>query len=167
MQVNRPNHKLKRGPCSIKIACNLEKKFEKTGCTCDRPRSGLSRVPVEVVAEVHNTMTTGPLYPARNVSRNLHVLKATVLQIMHSVLRMFRFRFMRIQALEPEDNQQRGNFVNFFLIRYDEDKRWPQRILWTDEAHFTFAGNVNSKNCVYWAEKIFRVWHQCLHMREM
>ena len=50
-------------------------------------------VPIKIVAEVHNTMTTGPLYAARNISRNFGVLKTTVLQILCSVVRMFPYRF--------------------------------------------------------------------------
>ncbi|KFM77997.1 hypothetical protein X975_25812, partial [Stegodyphus mimosarum] len=48
-----------------------------------------------------------------------------------------------------------------FLIKYDEDSRWPLQILWTDEAHNLLTGkhhnlltgNVKSKNCVPWADE--------------
>ena len=65
-------HKFKISPCSVKSIRNLVKKFEETGCTCNRARSGLSRVFNEVVAKVHNRMITGPLHTARSVSRNLN-----------------------------------------------------------------------------------------------
>ena len=77
VQVYHQNHKLKRGPCFVKSVHNSVKKFEKTRCTCDRLRSGRSRVPVEVVAEMHNTMTTGPFHTTRSISRNLDVPKTT------------------------------------------------------------------------------------------
>ena len=54
--------------------------------------------------------------------------------------------------LEVGDNQSRLDFANKFLIRYDEDSSWPLCILWTDEAHFTLTGKVNTKNCVCWAD---------------
>ena len=76
----------------------------------------MTRICVEVVAEVHNTMTTKPFYVARTVSCNLDVSKITVLQIPCSVLRMFRYRFQCVQALEPGDDQQRVDFAIFFLI---------------------------------------------------
>lgn len=153
VRVYRRNHKLRRGPCSVRTVRDLVKTFEETGCTCDRPRSGRPSVPVEVVAEVHNTITAGPLRTARSVARNLDVPKTTVLKLLRSVLRMFPYRFQRVQMLQPGDEQQRVDFANFFLIRYDEDSRWPLRILWTDEAHFSLTGNVNSKNCVHWADE--------------
>ena len=48
------------------------------------------------------------------------------------------------------DSQLRLDFSNKFLIHYVEDSSWTLRILWTDEAHFTFTGSVNSKKCVHW-----------------
>ena len=54
--------------------------------------------------------------------------------------------------LEMGDNQLRLDFANKFLIRYDEDRSWPLRILWTDEEHFALIDNVNSKKCVYWED---------------
>ncbi|GFT87652.1 uncharacterized protein TNCV_772261 [Trichonephila clavipes] len=54
--------------------------------------------------------------------------------------------------LEPGDPQQRLDFANEFLLRYDADNDWPLRILWTDEAHFTLNGSINTKNCVHWGE---------------
>ena len=152
MRVYRQNHKLKRDPCSIKSVRNLVKKFEETECPLDDPRSGRPSV-FEVVAEVHNTMTTGSLHTARSVSRSLDVPKTTFFQILHSVLRMFCYRFQSVQALKPGHNQQRVDFASFFLNRCDEDSRWPLRILWTDETHFTNIGNLNSKNCFHWEEE--------------
>ena len=32
------------------------------------------------------------------------------------------------------------------------DSRWPLRILWIDEVHFTLTGNVNSKIYVHWTD---------------
>ena len=54
--------------------------------------------------------------------------------------------------LEAGDNQLQQDFANKFLIRYDEGSNWFLRNLWTDEVHFTLTGNINSKNCVYWAD---------------
>ena len=92
------------GPCSVKSVHNIVKKFKETLCTSDRPRSGRPRVSVEVVAEVHNTLTTYPLDASRNISHNLDVPKTAVLQILCSVLWMFLYRFQLVQVLEPGNN---------------------------------------------------------------
>ena len=93
VRVYRRNHKLKRGPYSVQSIHNLVKKFEEPGCTCDKSLSGRPRVLVEVVAEVHNTMTTGPLILQEVFPTILDVPKTTVLKILCSVLRMFPYRF--------------------------------------------------------------------------
>ena len=130
---------LKQGPCSVKSVLNLAKKFEETGWTRGRPRFGPPRVHAEVVAEVHNTITTSPLHTVRSVSAHCYA-NVSLSMTAHPDVGTWR-------------QQQRLYFAIFSLIRYDEDSRWPLRILWTDEAHFILTGNVYSKNCVHWVEE--------------
>ena len=56
LRVYRKNHGFQRGPCTVKVVRTHE--YEETGCTCDRLRSGRTSVPVETVAEVHQTIST-------------------------------------------------------------------------------------------------------------
>ena len=67
------NHGLRRGPCTVKAVRDLIHKFEENGCTCDPPRSGRPSVPMERVAEVHQTISTVCPTSARSFSpiRNL------------------------------------------------------------------------------------------------
>ena len=53
LRVYRSNHRLRRGPCTVKAVRDLIKKIEETGCTCDRHRSGRPSVPLETIAEVY------------------------------------------------------------------------------------------------------------------
>lgn len=152
LRVYRRNHRQIRGPCTPQALRDLAKKFEETGCTCDRPRSGRPTVPEDAVTEVHHIVTSGHMQTARGTARVLDIPKTTVLNLLRSVLRMFPYRYQRVQMLHAGDHLQRIDFANEFLIRYDGDNDWPLRILWTDEAHFTLTGNVNTKNCVHWAD---------------
>ena len=108
---------------------------------------------METLAEVHQTISTVRPESVRGVSLVLNLSNLTVRKILPSVLNMFPFRFQCVQMLEAGDNQLWLDFANKFFIRYDEDSSWPLRILWSDKAHFTLTGNVNSKNCVHWADK--------------
>ena len=107
---------------------------------------------METVAEVHQMINTVNPASERCVSRVLYLPNLTARKILRSVLNMFPFQFQGVQILEAIDNQLRLDFANKFLICYDEDSNWPLSILRTDEAHFTLTGNVNSKNCIYWAD---------------
>lgn len=156
LRAYRSKHKLKRGPCTKQSIINLIKKFEETGCTCDKLRCGRPAVPVEIAAEVHEAITDqvqDQVQTARGVSRKLNLPYSTIRKILTSVLHMFPYKYQRVQMLQLTDFQLRLNFANEYLIRYDEDDSFPLQILWTDEAHFTLSGSVNSKNCVHWAEK--------------
>ena len=52
-----------------------------------------------------------------------------------------------MQQLKPHDLQQCLDFSLQFLIRMEVDKMWSENILWTDKAHFTLEGAVNTQNC--------------------
>lgn len=99
------------------------KQTEETRCTCDRQRSELPSVPVEV--EAHNKITTDPLHNVRNVESNFDLPKTTVLKILCTVVRKFNLQY---QMLQPGDGQ---------------------RIFWTNETHCSLIENLNSKNCVH------------------
>ncbi|GFW45602.1 transposable element tc3 transposase [Trichonephila clavipes] len=152
LRVYHRNHRQRRSPGTLQALRDLVRKFEDTGCTCNKPRSGRPTVSEDVVMEVHHTVTAGHTETARGIARVLDIPNSTVRKLLRSVLHMFPFRFKRVQMLEPGDPQQRLDFANEFLLRYDADNDWPLRILWTDEAHFTLNGSINTKNCVHWGE---------------
>ena len=65
-----------------------------------------------------------------------------------------------MQQLKPHDPQQRLDFALQFLARIEVDDMWPENILWTDEAHFTLEGAVNTQNCRIWSSTKPLVVHQ-------
>ena len=138
---------------------NLVKKVEKTGCTCDRPRSGRPHVPVEVITEVHNKMTTGSLHAATSVFCNLYVPKISVFEILCSILRMFLYRFQ----CGIWRHQQRVDFENFFLIRCDKDNRCPDgRMSYGRMRHILpLLETLTPRTAIIGWKKILTVWHQC------
>ncbi|GFU34088.1 DUF4817 domain-containing protein [Trichonephila clavipes] len=160
LRVYHRNHRQGRGQGTLQALRDLVRKFEDTGCTCNKPRSGRPTVSEDVVMEVHHTVTAGHTETARGIARVLDIPNSTVRKLLRSVLHMFPFRFKRVQMLGPGDPQQRLDFANEFLLRYDADNDWPLRILWTDEAHFTLNGSINTKNCVHWGETNFTLWRQ-------
>jgi hypothetical protein len=153
LRIYRRQHNLRRGPCSVQAVRKLIKKFELTGCTCDSHRSGRPSIPVESAAEVHEAITANVIpVSARRASHILDIPKSTVLKILHSIFHMFPYRYHRVQRLLASDKSKRVDFANEFLIHHDTDKNWIHSIMWTDEAHFTLTGTVNSKNCVHWSD---------------
>ena len=102
LHVYHRNHEIRQGTCAVKAVLDLIFKFKETGCTCDRPQFGRFSVPLETVAEVHQTITT--VRPARacSVSRVLHLLNSTVRKILCFVLNIFSYQCQRVQMFEEE-----------------------------------------------------------------
>ncbi|GFV75721.1 hypothetical protein TNCV_1756491 [Trichonephila clavipes] len=55
LRVYHRNHRQRRGPGTLQALRDLVRKFEDTGCTCNKPRSGRPTVSEDVVMEVHHT----------------------------------------------------------------------------------------------------------------
>ncbi|GFT18829.1 hypothetical protein TNCV_4710401 [Trichonephila clavipes] len=59
LRVYHRNHRQRRGPGTLQALRDLVRKFEDTGCTYNKPRSGRPTVSEDVVMEVHHTVTAG------------------------------------------------------------------------------------------------------------
>ena len=114
---------------------------------CNRPI-----VSEDAVTEVHHTVISGHMQTARGTARVLDIPKTTILKVLHSLLCMFPYRYQCVQMLQLEDPQLHIDFANEFLIRYDAGNNWPLHILRTDGTHFNLNGNMNTKNCMRWAD---------------
>ena len=65
-----------------------------------------------------------------------------------------------MQQLKPHDPQQHLDFALQFLARMEVDDMLPENILWTDEAHFTLEGAVNTQYCQICGSTKLLVVHQ-------
>ena len=73
------------------------RKFEDTGYTYDKLRSGRPTVSEDVVMEVYHTVTAGHRETARGIVRVLDIPNTTIRKLLRSVLYMFPYRFQRVQ----------------------------------------------------------------------
>lgn len=122
------------------------------------PRCGRPRVSVEAVAEVNLAINNAAnnelgIASARGVARELNMPWSTVQKFRRKTLRMYPYKFSKLQKLEPGDPERRNNFALEFLARVQVEDDWLENILWSDEAHFTLSSGVNTKNCVIWASE--------------
>ncbi|KAK1152677.1 hypothetical protein AOXY_G30778 [Acipenser oxyrinchus oxyrinchus] len=70
-------HNIRSGPCSRVAVHKLIKKFEETGCTCDKPRSGRPPTPTEVASEISRAGTDPPSPSPRVAGRRLDLPNST------------------------------------------------------------------------------------------
>ena len=85
------------------------------------------------------------------ISRLSNIPQASVHRILRHQLKLYPYRIHVVHSLTDGDKQTRLHFANEMLQRNSEDPNLVNTILWTDEAHFSLNGEVNTWNCRIWA----------------
>ncbi|GFU27485.1 DUF4817 domain-containing protein [Trichonephila clavipes] len=62
-------------------------------------------------------------------------------------LRCYPYKIHRHHELLPGDSVNRRAFAVWAFQKMAKDDDWLSNLLWTDEAHFTLRGSVNTHNC--------------------
>ncbi|GFV76227.1 uncharacterized protein TNCV_4673161 [Trichonephila clavipes] len=75
----------------------------------------------------------------------------TVWLALRRTLRCYPYKIHRHHELLPGDSVNRRAFVVWAFQKRAEDDDWLSNLLWTDEAHFTLRGSLNTHNCRIWA----------------
>jgi hypothetical protein len=149
-------HHLRADPFSVTSIQRLMKKFESKGTVLDLDKSGRPSTGDDVVEEVQNVLEQGQssshmkIFSARAVSRESGLPKTTVLRALKTRLHMHPYHVRAVQELKERDFQARVDFANWFLEKSEEDG-FPERVLWSDEAHFYLDGSLCNRNCVIWS----------------
>lgn len=149
--------KAKKNPISLKGILNVVHRFEETGRLEHRPRSGrpsvsANRVPVvqSVMRNVAAETSTGSC-SAREAGKVTGIPERSVRRILHLILEMHPYKIQARHQLLPADCDKRHAFATWALAQMDRDPQWLLNIMWTDEAHFSLHGEVNTQNSRIWA----------------
>ncbi|GFW89292.1 uncharacterized protein TNCV_4934601 [Trichonephila clavipes] len=113
-----------KGPLTNPAVARMISKFEATGCLDDRPRSGRPSTRRNAAETVKDEMETSG-----------------------RTLRCYLYKIHRHHELLPGDSVNRRAFAVWAFEKMAEDDDWLSNLLWTDEAHFTLRGSVNTHNC--------------------
>ncbi|GFW99641.1 uncharacterized protein TNCV_3418741 [Trichonephila clavipes] len=112
-----------KGPLTNAAVARMISKFEATGCLDDRPRSGQPSTRRNAAETVKDEMETV-------AGSSMHgEVSARV------VARRTGIPYTTV----------------WLALSIAEDDDWLSNLLWTDEAHFTLQGSVNTHNCRIWA----------------
>ena len=138
------------------------------------PGRGRWPIPMEVVDEFAVAVTDdaerapNSATRARAVSHELGVPWSTVRKILCCILQWYPYKIQIVWQLKPHNLQQCLDFALQFLARMEVDDMWSENILWTDEAHFTQEGAVNTQNCrICGSAKLLVMHQQPLHSAYM
>lgn len=133
-------------------------KFQETGSTLDKPRSGRPRTSrteqnIDTVAE---SIRENPTQSTRKRSSALNVPRTSLQRILKKDLLMHPYKIQLVQELKDTDAIQRENYANEMLNRFTSFNN----IMFSDEAHFHLNGHVSKQNCRYWSPNNPKLKHQ-------
>ncbi|GBP12628.1 hypothetical protein EVAR_10284_1 [Eumeta japonica] len=116
-------------------------KFEETGSTQEKPKSGRQRSSrtVENVDSVTQSVRDNPDLSIRKRAVALNVHRSSLFRILHKDLKLHPYKIQLVQELKPQDAGRRLEFINQMIERYPTFTN----ILFSDEAHFQLNGHMN------------------------
>lgn len=132
----------------------LLEKFERTGSVADDPgersnRPNTVRTP-EIIEQAKNIMKREPSLSTRKLAQELGLSYRTAGRILKDDLKLFPYKLQVYQRLSDDAMIRRFNFAADMLELIDSKQIDPNKIIFSDEAHFWLDGYVNNQN--------FRVW---------
>ncbi|GFV82005.1 DUF4817 domain-containing protein [Trichonephila clavipes] len=107
---------------------------------------------VDAEDRVLRELERSPSTSTRVVSRETHILQATVWRIAHDE-GLHPYHLQRVQALELGDYNKHMDFARWFLHESNADRNFAASVLFTDEATFSLEGVMNFHNLHTWADE--------------
>ncbi len=74
-------------------------------------------------------------------------------KILKKDLKLRPYHLKLVHKLSEDDFDRRVEFSEIFLKHDNNDPRWKDTILWSNEAVFSLSETVNRHNCMYWDER--------------
>ncbi|UYV84761.1 hypothetical protein LAZ67_X003370 [Cordylochernes scorpioides] len=108
--------------------------------------------------EAIETLSTYGEVSARQVSRQTGISYGTVWRALRIFLKKYPYKIQRFHELKVGDFEKRQEFAAWVFRQIDIDENWLSNVLWTDEAHFSLNGEVNTQNSRIWATENPRIF---------
>ncbi|GFX33412.1 uncharacterized protein TNCV_4122461 [Trichonephila clavipes] len=94
---------------------------------------------------------------AREAARRLGLPPSSVHNILRRILQLYPYKLQSCHELLPADTAQREAFAKWAFSKMKQDPTWVFSILWTDEAHFSLHGDVNTTITVPFGRPLIHV----------
>lgn len=103
----------------------------------------------ENVDAVRDSVGRSPKKSIRRRSQEMGLSRASVHRILKKDLNLYPYRIQIMQKLTPADMKKRVMMCQWFETKIEEDSDFLDNVWFSDEAHFSLCGHVNSKNSVF------------------
>lgn len=126
----------------------LNKKFDQTGTIAKPTLKPTKRHPDDDI--ILGFVNGNPRTSVREIARELNLSKNKIWRCLRRhKLKPFKPKFLH--TLQEGDPERRLEYCYWLQGIFLEDRRFIDKILFSDEATFTTNGVVSSQNCRYWA----------------
>ena len=126
---------------------NLNAKSPAKESHSGRPRSVRNQANIDNVRE---SVGRSPKKSLRRRSQELNISRSSLRVILVKDLNMYPYSIQIKQSLTNADMVKRTEMCQWFADKLEEDETFLDDVWFSDEAHFTLNGQVNSKNYVFW-----------------
>ena len=137
------------------------KKFKDTGTLVKSTKKGqkstsgrkfTARSPENVDA-VRDSVRQSPKTLQRRCSQELGLPRSSFHRILKNDLQLYPYRIQIKQTLRQNGMAKRVEMCQWFESKIEENPEFLQNVWFSDEAHFSLSGHVNSKNSVFWGSQ--------------
>ena len=147
-------------PRKFQINCWI-KKFKDTGTLTKSTKKGqkstsgrkLTARSPENVNTVRDSVGRSPKKSLQRLSQELSLSCLFVHRILKNDLQLYPYRIQIKQTLTQNDMTKRVEMCQWFESKIEENPDFLQNVWFSDEAHLSLSGHINSKNFVFWGSQ--------------
>jgi len=125
-------------------------KFKKTGTVQNLYKSGRPSLEEEKVDKILEVFENKPKSSIRNVAKEVGVSYGSIQKTIKGC-GLYPYKIQLHQKLEDEDYAHRMMMCEDILIKIQNDIRFLDTIIFSDESTFNLNGSVNRHNCRIWS----------------
>jgi hypothetical protein len=123
------------------------------GSVLRRKGSGNWAVAPDRVEAIQEAFRCSPHKSIRCVSRELHIPRSTIHNVVHKRLRLTAYKIQLVQKLRENDKPVHHTFALKMLSRLDDDNAFMKRTVFSDEATFHVSSKMNRHKCRIWGSE--------------
>ena len=142
-----------RAPPHRNLIRKWVKQFSEIGDVKNKKSPGRPKIPDQIVDNVRTAMLFSPHTSVRRLALQLQIPPSTVHKILHSKLKFRAYKIQVVQHLQVADYAACMDGCNALIQNIDNDNRFLENIIFSDEATFHISGRVNRHNCRIWGDE--------------
>ncbi|PNF38889.1 hypothetical protein B7P43_G09910 [Cryptotermes secundus] len=142
----------RKEPSSRSTIYFWQKNFVQTGCSVPHAKPpSRPRVSDAIVEQISESFVRSPRKSTRRASRETGIPNVTVWRVLRKRLHLKAYKLSIVQHLTDADKVVRKEFCT------QEDKKFLDSVIFSDESTFHVSGKVNTHNCRIWGSENPRV----------